>query len=299
MKSVFDSWSDLRVFLAVMRAGSTLAASKQLRQSQPTVARRIDVLEHVTGLTLFERSTQGLRPTEHAMALLPRAEAVEAAIEAFEAAVDGRSTSTTSTIRITAIGIAFSPRLAAILDEFNEAYPDVRFEFVPSDRILDLCAGEADIAIRHVLTVDDPRLVARQISVTRTTLYCSQRYAAKHGTPKGPGDFANHSFLLYEQGAGARRFNEWLRAQIAPHQVAGTLSDIPSMIVAVRSGLGMGALPVAMAVDAPELVQCFDPPEVGLASTWLVIGPDAHKRREVRAFADFLAPRYSAQIGNR
>lgn len=299
MKSVFDSWSDLRVFLAVMRAGSTLAASKQLRQSQPTVARRIDVLEHVTGLTLFERSTQGLKPTEHALALLPQAEAVEAAVLGFEATVDGRTRSTTSTIRITAIGIAFSPRLAAILDEFNEAYPDVRFEFVPSEKVLDLCAGEADMAIRHVLSVDDPRLVARQVSVARTTLYCSQRYAAKHRLPKDPGDFAGHSFLLYEPGRGSRRFNEWLNARVPAEQIVGTLPDIPSMIVAVRSGLGLGALPVAMAEDAPELVQCFEPPPEGLARTWLVIGPDAHKRREVRAFADFLAPRYTERIGNR
>ena len=122
MKSAFDSWSDLRVFLAVMRAGSTLAASKQLRQSQPTVARRIDVLEHVTGLTLFERSTQGLAPTEYALALLPQAEAVEAAVLAFEATVDGRTRSTTSTIRITAIGIAFSPRIGAILEAMEAAY---------------------------------------------------------------------------------------------------------------------------------------------------------------------------------
>ena len=299
MKSVFDSWSDLRVFLAVMRAGSTLAASKQLRQSQPTVARRIDVLEHVTGLALFERSTQGLKPTQHALALLPQAEAVEAAVRAFEATVDTRTRSTTSTIRITAIGIAFSPRLAAILDEFNEAYPDVKFEFVPSDKVLDLCAGEADVAIRHVLSVDDPRLVTRQISVTRTTLYGSQRYAAKHGMPNGPDDFAGHSFLLYEPGRGARRFNAWLNERVPPNQVAATLPDIPSMIVAVRSGLGLGALPVAMAEDAPELVQCFEPPQEGIASTWLVVGPDAYKRREVRAFADFLAPRYSERIGNR
>ena len=208
IKSAFDSWFELRVFLAVMRAGSTLAASKQLRQSQPTVARRIDVLERVTGLTLFERSTQGLAPTKHALALLPQAEAVEAAVFAFEASVDGRTRSTTSTIRITAIGIAFSPRLATVLDEFNEAYPDVRFEFVPSEKVLDLCAVEADMAIRNALTVDDPRLITRQISVTRSTLYCSRRYAARNGMPRGPEEFAGHSLLLYVPGSGARRFNE-------------------------------------------------------------------------------------------
>jgi DNA-binding transcriptional LysR family regulator len=62
MKSETWNWSDLRVFLAVLDAGSTLAASKALGMAQPTVARRIDALEHATGLTLFERDTRGRNP---------------------------------------------------------------------------------------------------------------------------------------------------------------------------------------------------------------------------------------------
>ncbi|MBT8425437.1 MAG: LysR family transcriptional regulator, partial [Silicimonas sp.] len=52
MKSEFRNWSDIRVFLAVIREGSTLAASRKLGVAQPTVARRIDALEHETGLIL-------------------------------------------------------------------------------------------------------------------------------------------------------------------------------------------------------------------------------------------------------
>jgi DNA-binding transcriptional LysR family regulator len=63
MKSENWNWSDLRVFLAVLDAGSTLAASKALGMAQPTVARRIDALEHATGLTLFERDTRGAQAT--------------------------------------------------------------------------------------------------------------------------------------------------------------------------------------------------------------------------------------------
>lgn len=64
------NWSDISVFLTVCREGSTLAASKQLGVSQPTVARRIDALEHQLGLTLFERDTHGFKPTLTAKGLL-------------------------------------------------------------------------------------------------------------------------------------------------------------------------------------------------------------------------------------
>ena len=117
--------------------------------------------------------------------------------------------------------------------------------------------------------------------------------------PHGPKEFAGHSFLLYAPGSGAGRFNEWLKSWVPAEQVVGMLPDIPSMIVAVRSGLGIGPLPAAMAADVPELIQCFEAPPEGIAPTWLVTIPEAHKRREVRAFADFLAPRYTDRIGSR
>ncbi|UWR05714.1 helix-turn-helix domain-containing protein [Ruegeria conchae] len=43
MKNGFRNWSDIRVFLSVFREGSTLAASRKLQVSQPTVARRIAI----------------------------------------------------------------------------------------------------------------------------------------------------------------------------------------------------------------------------------------------------------------
>ncbi len=85
MKSVFQNLSDVRVFLAVLRAGSTLAASKTLGMAQPTVARRIEALEHTLRLVLFERNTQCFRPTQDALALVPSAEAIEEAARGLDA----------------------------------------------------------------------------------------------------------------------------------------------------------------------------------------------------------------------
>ena len=70
MKSEFRNWSDIRVFLAVVREGSTLAASHKLGMAQLTVARRIEALEHATGLTLFERDNRGFKPTKNGRELV-------------------------------------------------------------------------------------------------------------------------------------------------------------------------------------------------------------------------------------
>ena len=57
-------WDDLRHFLAVAKAGTTLAAARELGVSQSTSARRIDALETALGLKLFDRRQSGYALTE-------------------------------------------------------------------------------------------------------------------------------------------------------------------------------------------------------------------------------------------
>ena len=70
-------WNDLRYFLAVAREGSTLAAGRELRVSQTTVARRIAALEAALGFPLFEKRQAGYALTPAGEELLERAEQVE------------------------------------------------------------------------------------------------------------------------------------------------------------------------------------------------------------------------------
>jgi DNA-binding transcriptional LysR family regulator len=85
MKSETWNWSDLRVFLAVLDAGSTLAASKALGMAQPTVARRIDALGTCHGPDAVRtRYKRGAQPTLAARELEAEARAVAGAVERFE-----------------------------------------------------------------------------------------------------------------------------------------------------------------------------------------------------------------------
>jgi DNA-binding transcriptional LysR family regulator len=66
---------DLRVFFAVMQAGSLTKAAEQLRVSHPAVSQVIADLEHTLGVKLFDRSSRGVEPTLYARALLERGRA--------------------------------------------------------------------------------------------------------------------------------------------------------------------------------------------------------------------------------
>ncbi len=295
MKNDFQNWSDVRVFLAVFRKGSTLAASHVLGVAQPTVARRIEALEHQLGLILFERDNRGFRPTEAARSLLPQAEALEAA--ASELAKNADSLSRPRPIRITAFSANFSPRVTQVFSEFSTLHPEVRFEFLPGVKPLDLSAGEADIALRITASEPDQNLICRKISTARFTLYGAPAYAKKHGLPRSPEEMQGHSFVTFERTGMHFQFREWLLRQISPEQIVMSFSEIELMDAAIRAGHGLGVMNLKLA-EADEragtLIRCFEPPEEMSAQHMILISPDAYRRPEVKAFTKFFGPRYAA-----
>lgn len=287
-------WSDVRVFLAVCREGSTLAASRKLGISQPTVARRIDALENRLRLKLFERDTRGFQPTIVAKDLIAYAEKLEAsAIEMEEAATAARK-SQDRAIRITAPRRNFSPLFSAILSEFSVMNPSVRFEFISSYEVLDLIAGEADVAIRISKQVQDDRLICSKLTDVKSTLFASRAYADRHGLPSSPSEFPGHSFVVYDPAPGTMLLQQWLMDRISPDQIVSKGGDAESVTASIEAGLGIGPVTIAFAADYPSLVRCFDPPSGTDVKSWLVVSPEAYKRPEVRAFTAFFAPRFRA-----
>jgi DNA-binding transcriptional LysR family regulator len=142
-------WSDLRYFLVVARAGSTMAAARMLGTSQSTVHRRLIELETRIGQKLAKRSTTGYELTELGASLLSHAERVEDAIAAFQRHASAADGDLAGSVRVTC-STTMADRLAksSLMTAFGTRYPAIRIEFVVTDRYLDLAKGEADIAIR-------------------------------------------------------------------------------------------------------------------------------------------------------
>ena len=294
MKSRFHNWSDIRVFLAVLRTGSTLAASKTLGMAQPTVARRIEALEHTLGLTLFDRDTRGFRPTEAALSLRTSAEAVEMNANALAETARNLTKTSGKAIRFTGVPEVFSENFAAILSDFTDAHPEVKFDFLATPETLDLAKGEADVAIRYINEITDPNLICRKISQAQVTLYASDTYVKKYGLPASPDDFANHKFVL--MSGGMTKFRAWIMERVTPDQITMECDSYQGVVAAVLSGFGMGLMGVGLAGSSPTLHRCTGPLEEFSVITWLVTSPQAHKRPEVRTFTKFFAPRYAAML---
>jgi len=300
MQSRFKDWGDVRVFLAVMREGSTLAASRVLGINQTTVARRIDVLENALGLTLFEKTTRGARPTASAIALLADAENLENSADTFAHTALKQRDSQASFIRITAITSAFTEEFMAILNAFTELHQNVRFSLLPINEDVDISSGDTDIAIRlanpnrHI----DPSLICRRISELRMSLFASRSYVEKFGRPASPDDLAGHRLVAYDDSLADHPANQWLLARVGEDQVVMTVRDILAMASNIKLGIGVGVLPTRFQSGNPNLVQCLELPEGTGSIVWLLVNPTAYKRPEVKAFTKFFAPKYTDYYRN-
>ena len=70
-------WDKLRVFKVVAELGSMTSAAARLRESPPTVSRKIDELEEFLSSKLFTRSTRGMELTETGKTVLRYARQME------------------------------------------------------------------------------------------------------------------------------------------------------------------------------------------------------------------------------
>jgi len=291
MKNEFRNWSDVRVFLSVIREGSTLAASRKLGVAQPTVARRIEAIENETGLTLFERDTRGFKPTEEARTLYPLAEIIEDAAKNF--ARKTRELAERRPIRITAPGY-FSDRVSDIFSEFVAMNPGVAFEFIASLKVLNLSEGEADIALRISRNEPDETLICRKISTAKWALFGAQSYADRFGLPKSPDEFQGHRFVTFEHDDVPSHERSWLLRHVSPDQIVMSFSEPEMVRASIRAGHGLGLVNLRLAAADKTLIRCFGNIEELSSSNMMLIAPDAYRRPEVKAFTKFFAPRYAA-----
>lgn len=169
------SWDDLRVFVAVSRAGSLSAAGAHLGMDPATVGRRIARLEEALSTVLFLKSPQGYMLSEDGERLMPRAEDVEAAMMGAEDAVRGQDERLTGVVRVGAPDGCASFVLPQVLSRIADQHPELEIHIVSLPRVFNLNKREADMAI----SVSQPatgRLTVQKITDYKLYLAASRGY---------------------------------------------------------------------------------------------------------------------------
>ena len=189
---------DFKVFVAVVRKGSFVAAAAELGMSAAYVSKRIGILEAALGVRLFQRSTRRVVITEDGERVFARAQAILDMLDDLVDDVSERRRAPRGRVRICS-SFGFGRNVVApAIARLAVAYPGLEVRFEVFDRLVDPVAEGFDLDVR---VGDDiaPNLIARRLMANRRILCASPDYLARHGTPATLQDLANHQCLAIKE----------------------------------------------------------------------------------------------------
>jgi len=282
-------WDKLRIFHAVADAGSLTHAGDALHLSQSAVSRQIRGLEESLSVTLFHRHARGLILTEQGELLFEATKSMRKRLDAATARIKDSADGIYGELRVTTtIGFGtmwMAPRLPALY----EKYPNLKIDLVLEERVLDLPMREADVAIR-MKEPSQADLIRRKLMDVAMKFYASKSYLERSGTPLTKSDLADHRII--SQSTSSRQVSaalNWVTPYLtADHSSHLTVNNYFGILQAVRSGLGIGALPTYVIADFPELVNVLPTEQSRIIPVYLAYPEELRQSKRVAAFRDFM-----------
>lgn len=279
------NWDDLRVFLAVARAGRVATAARQLDVEHSTVARRIAGLEQAIGAPLFYRTSGGYQLTPEGTTLLTGAEGMERNLLGAETRLREQAGGLAGRVRVAMLDEFASHWLAPNLPAFCTRFPELELQLVTGIAPLDLGRGEAQVAIRT------PRphqtgLSAVKLARPGMGLYASRSYSGGKRL-RVDGGSRGLNLLVFLPAFARLQNATWFQPVLASSRVLLITNSTHALLGAARAGTGVAVLPHFMAPAYPELESVSEDVARG-DDLWLVTHPEFRRDPKVRAVAAWL-----------
>ena len=288
-------WEEVRLFLALYRARTLAGAGAAVELDASTLSRRLAALEESLGTGLFDRTRDGLVPTEGAELLLPAAEEMAAAHARFLHDVSAFERVTEGVVRLSAPPGLAESFVGPALVRLRKRHPRIQIELDASIRFTDLTRREADLAIRtRRPQVGD--LVSVKIGERRWTPMVA-RARAKRRAPAN--DWSKLAWIAWADDMQGFPPARWLARYVPRSSIVLSTSHFSTQVAAVEAGLGVALLPpvytrlavVAPLSYAPALAGSVD--ELPVSETWLVGHRALRSVPRVAAVWEFLVEEFA------
>jgi DNA-binding transcriptional LysR family regulator len=240
-------WNDVEIFLAIARNGTLGAAARKLGLTQPTLGRRLKVLEQSLGHTLFQRTTDGFVPTDEGNAALAHAERMEEEALGLQRALSGRETQLSGTLRLSSSDWFGAHMLTPVIAAFAADNPHVTIELITDARLVNLARREADLAFR-ITPFREIDVISRKLRRMDYGAYI--RKGAKRPTA---GDGAGFRLLTMDENFGLPLDVAWLRRTFPKAEIATRSNNRDVQAQLCAQGAGVAVLPKPLAKAYPEL----------------------------------------------
>lgn len=246
--------AELRAFCAAVDLGSLGRAARLLRVSQPSLSRRLRVLEGLAGSRLLDRSTRGVTPTPAGEKLYGAARRLLAEAEAVETLMDGLSD------HVAPVRLAASPTIAEVvlppimvdLQARNARHLSIELSIANSQRVCALVLeGRADIGLAVAVTAggtgDSFGLCEEPFCEDEIVVAVPESHPWAKLDEIDPAEFVETSMIMRDPGADSRRAVS-ARIEELGLTMAPPLAEIGSTAAAITT---------AIAKNAPALLSSF------------------------------------------
>ena len=289
----------LAIFAKVVELRSFAGAATELALSKATVSKAVSRLEQRLGARLFNRTSRRLALTDAGQKLSDRAARLLADGEAAENEALAQSATPRGLVRF-AVPMTFGvSKVAPILPEFLEAYPDVAIDLHLSDAMVDLIGDGFDAGLR-IASLPDSSLIARRLCAMPRHTVASPAYLKRYGRPTHPMHLAQHKCLgyAYLSTAGVWQYTNAAGEQ-ASVRPAGPLrvNNGEALMPALLAGLGIADLPdfiIGDAISSGEVEVILKDWKQTEGSVHLVTPPGGPRPARVEVLAEFLAKHFAS-----
>lgn len=273
------NWDDMRIFLAVARAGSFSGAAKSINVQQSTVSRRIRTMEKQLGARLVERTKSGYELTAAGMNVKKAASQMEMEMLGVDSAVSGRDTNLTGSLRITTANDMTPLVLMPTFSRFSLAHPEINLQISATNTATSLVKREADIAIRLTNT-PGYTLVGKRLVKVVSTVYGNRDYLQHIRKQKREPKWIGVECCEYHKS--------WTKQACGQQDQNFCCSDIFLTLAAVEEGLGVAYLPCFSGDKNPALERYCDPDPSHDLGLWLLFHPDLKGTARILAFRNHM-----------
>ena len=287
-----DRLIEMRVFRAVVEAGSFTGAAHILGVSQPFISQSINNLERRLGVQMLHRSTRTQRLTTEGERFLLSCREILGGIDEAEAQI--RSGDPSGDLRISAPRAFGLDQVARALPAFVARYPALTVHFSLSDTFVNLIEDNVDVAVR-MGQLQDSSLRSRKLCDLQRVVVAAPSYLAARGTPVTPNGLARHNCLMWD--GQHDHLNQWpflVSGKVEKLAVQGNFrsSDGSTMFELCMAGVGIMRLAEHLALPAirgGKLVALLSDYQAKDASAiYAVYLPERQLVPRIRAFVDHL-----------
>ena len=292
---------DLRLFVAIVEAGSISKGAQAAHLALASASARVSGMEDALGVSLLDRSRRGVAPTAAGRALLHHARSIGAALEQMRGDLRGFASGLKGEIRMLSNTAALVELLPAALRSFLAAHPDVDIDIeerTSADIVLAVAEARAEFGV-VANTTDLGQLETIPLSTDRLVLIVPAAHPLASRDAVIFAELIDEPFVGLSAGA--------LHTHLADHAARlgrrinyrVRLRSFDAVARLVEAGVGLGILPMAAAAHCGVSGLAVVPLLDEWASRQLLICAPAFAAlsRHARLFADQIVRNAGDQQG--